>query len=144
MIRGIYFDAIENLGEVFYTKEQINAWSALAFLPGVLDQALHSGKGWISEVDIDNQIAAFAVRYPLNRLALLYCHSSFARQGHATALLKHIQEEVRQEGGNYLYTEASEFSLSLLIKLGWTLIKPDTIEIGGVIFKRYLMHIELY
>tara|TARA_Y100001968_G_scaffold75381_1_gene66871 strand:- start:25 stop:510 length:486 start_codon:yes stop_codon:yes gene_type:complete len=142
-VREIYIDAIENLGEAFYSKEQISAWSALACLPGVLDESLRDGKGWLSCSDRNEEIAAFAVRYPSDRLALLYCRSSYGRQGHATTLINHMIQEAQQEGQKYLFTEASFFSYPLLIKLGWQLIQTQAIEIAGVKFKRYLMKLKL-
>ena len=85
VVREIYADAIQFQGQSFYTKEQIEAWSALAWLPGVLDRPLSEGLGWLS---LQNQtVVAFAVRYPLDRLALLYCRSGFHRKGHASSLL---------------------------------------------------------
>ena len=38
LIRQVYVDSIESQGSVFYTQEQIRAWSSLACLPGVLDK----------------------------------------------------------------------------------------------------------
>ena len=143
LVREIYVEAIENLGKGFYTKEQIQAWSSLAFLPGILDNSLLYGKGWVSLADVDNQVAAFAVRYPLDRLSLLYCRSCFARQGHATALLNQIQKDAKQDGQEYLRVEASSLSFDLLLKLGWTFIKPESIEIAGVKFERYLLELKL-
>ena len=136
-VREVYIDAIESLGASLYTKEQIEAWLGLAWLPGVLDTPLAHGRGWIS---LENQnLAAFAVRYPFDRLALLYCRSDFARRGHASVLLDYLEQEALQEGQTKLVTEASFFSYPLLLRRGWTLIAPENIEIGGVSFVRYLM-----
>ena len=137
LVREVYKDAVENLAKVYYTDQQIEAWASLAILPGVLDKAIQHGKGWISCKD--QRIAAFAVRYPLNRLALLYCRSCYARQGHATALLNHIELEAQEEGYKYLVTEASMFSYPLFIKLGWILDTLETIQIAGVDFQRFRM-----
>tara|TARA_Y100001968_G_C18944252_1_gene520185 strand:- start:62 stop:538 length:477 start_codon:yes stop_codon:yes gene_type:complete len=135
--KDIYIDAIESQGDVFYNKEQISAWTALARLPGILDKPLKAGKGWVS---IDNgQIQAFAVRYPTNRLALLYCRGCSARQGHATSLLMKIERQAIEEKQIYLFTEASLFSFPLLKKYGWKLNKTEKIFIGGISFERYLM-----
>ncbi len=140
-VKEVYQEAIENLGHIFYSEEQIQAWSTLAILPGVLDESLHKGKGWISLKK--NKIVAFALRYPPDRLALLYCRSDFGRSGHATALLRHIELEAFQEGLKSLSTEASSFSYPLLLKLGWFLIKPELIQIADIIFKRYRMQKQL-
>ncbi len=136
-VREVYIDAIQSQCATLYTKEQIRQWSALAFLPGVLDSPLKEGRGWIS---LENQnIAAFAVRYPLNRLALLYCRGHFSRRGHATVLLNRVEQEALDEGIDHLVTEASFVSYELLLRRGWRLIRPNTFEIGGVSFRRYLM-----
>ncbi len=136
-VRDTYADAIESQGQVFYTKDQISAWASLAWLPGILDPVLETGKGWV--VIKRGQVEAFAVRYPMDRLALLYCRGRSARQGYATTLLKQVELEARQEGQSILLAEASSFSYSLLLKCGWKLKAPETISIGGVDFERYRM-----
>ena len=78
LLREIYADAIETQAPALYTRDQVQAWAALAWLPGVLDRTLSDGVGWISGAD-----EAFAMRYPEDRLALLYCRGRAARQGHA-------------------------------------------------------------
>ena len=136
-VREVYVDAIEHQIADCYTKEQIQSWSSLAWLPGVLDRSLADGKGWIS---LEKQnVEAFAVRYPVEHLALLYCRSRSSRQGHATALLNRLELDAFEEGQNYLVTEASLFSYPLLLRRGWILLGPETIQIGGVSFDRFRM-----
>ena len=135
--REVYVDAIESQGAGFYTKEQIHAWSALAWLPGILDVPLVEGRGWIS---LENQkFAAFAVRYPADRLALLYCRGLFARRGHASFLLNHVESEALKEGHVHLVAEASLFSYPLFLRRGWQFLGIETVALGGVIFDRYRM-----
>ena len=140
--KEIYIDAIESQGTLFYNKDQICAWSSLARLPGILDKPLIAGKGWVSLQN--GQIQAFAVRYPTNRLALLYCRGCATRKGHATALLMQIESQAMEEKQESLFTEASSFSFPLLKKLGWSLIHTQQIFIGGVLFERYLMNKKLF
>ena len=66
LLREIYADAIETQAPVLYTDDQVKAWAALAWLPGVLDRTFAEGSGWISGGD-----AAFAIRDPQDRLSLL-------------------------------------------------------------------------
>ena len=136
-VRSVYSDAIQTQAFSLYTHEQICAWSALAWLPGVLDKPLQEGRGWISIRS--DQIEAFGLRYPSDRLALLYCRGRSANQGHATALLDRIELEAMEEGQIRLVTEASLFSYSLLLKRGWIIRSSERIQIGGVGFKRFLM-----
>ena len=136
-VREIYSDAIEHQSADCYTQEQIQSWSALAWMPGVLDRTLVEGKGWISLEKQD--VEAFAVRYPVNRLALLYCRSRSSRRGHASALLDRVEFEARKEGQSGIVTEASLLSYPLLLRRGWKLTGPELIQIGGVNFERLRM-----
>ena len=142
VLREVYEDAIRACDKSLYSEEQIEAWSALACLPGVLDKPLKHGVGWVSCVD--KTIEAFALKYPQNRLALLYCRGRSSRQGHATALLHQIEEDTRKERPINLKTEASLCSYQLLLRHGWRIIAPEEIQIGGVHFSRYLMEKTLY
>ena len=141
LVREIYQDSIESQGSKYYSLEQICAWSSLAWLPGVLDRPLCEGRGWVS--CHNQEIEAFAVRYPLDRLALLYCRGRSARCGHATALLHIVEQQARKEHQMKLVTEASLFSCSLLIRCGWVIKSPEKLKIGGVHFDRYLMEKQL-
>ena len=135
--KEVYADAICSQAELLYSQDQIRAWSSLAYLPGVLDLPLNEGKGWIS---LENhETAAFALRYPLNRLALLYCRGCLSRRGHASALLEQVEQEALVEGRTSLLAEASLFSYPLLLRRGWNVDGLEKIQIGGVDFDRYLM-----
>ena len=141
-LREVYEDAIRTCNNSIYSQEQLDAWSALAHLPGVLDKPLKHGVGWVSCVN--KTIEAFALKYPQNRLALLYCRGRSSRQGHATALLHQIEEDTRKARLINLKTEASLCSYQLLLRHGWKIIAPEEIQIGGVPFSRYLMEKTLY
>lgn len=135
LLREIYADAIESQAPQLYSDQQVRAWAALAWLPGVLDQTLQEGSGWLSGED-----AAFAIRHPPDRLALLYCRGRAARQGHGKALLNRIEADAIANGVLALRTEASQFSRPLLERCGWRLLAPEIITIAGVPFERYRMH----
>ena len=141
-LREVYEDAIRTCDNSLYSEEQIAAWSALAFLPGILDKPLKQGEGWVSCVN--RTIEAFALRYPCNRLALLYCRGRSSRQGHAAALLNQIEGDTLKDRPITLKTEASLCSYQLLLRHGWSIIAPEEIQIGGVHFSRYLMEKTLY
>ena len=45
LLREIYADAIESQAPLLYSEEQVRAWAALAWLPGVLDESFREGSG---------------------------------------------------------------------------------------------------
>nr|WP_269623546.1 GNAT family N-acetyltransferase [Prochlorococcus marinus] len=136
-MREVYFDAIYSQGLSLYTKEQIKAWASLAWLPGVLDRPLKEGIGWL--VCAENKVEAFAIRYPSNRLALLYCRGRSTRKGYATNLLFRVEMDAYNEGIKKIFTEASLFSYPLFLKSGWKKKYSEKILIAGVVFDRYRM-----
>ncbi len=135
--KEIYQEAIRSQCHSFYTDEQIEAWSAIAILPGILDRFFSDGIGWVSCVE--DQVVAFAIRYPLNHLALLYCTSHFSRRGHGQALVERIELDAKLDQQETIFTEASLLSCSLLLRCGWQIVSPQSIKIGGVLFNRFLM-----
>ena len=141
-LREVYEDAIRTCDKSLYSPEQIEAWSALAYLPGILDKPLKQGVGWVSCVN--KTIEAFALKYPHKRLALLYCRGRSSRQGHATTLLNQIEKDTFKDRPITLKTEASLCSYQLLLRHGWSIIAPEEIQIAGVHFYRYLMEKTLH
>ena len=134
LLREIYADAIESQAPLLYTDEQVSAWAALAWLPGVLDASFRDGSGWLT-----TDGSAFAIRHPEDRLSLLYCRGCASRRGHGSALLNQIEADALESGVRQLRTEASQFSRPLLERRGWVVEAPETILIGGVPFERYRM-----
>ncbi len=134
LLREIYADAIESQAPLLYSDEQVRAWAALAWLPGVLDATFRDGSGWLT-----TDGSAFAIRHPEDRLSLLYCRGRASRRGHGSALLNQIEADAWASGVLQLRTEASQLSRSLLQRRGWVVESPETILIGGVPFERYRM-----
>ena len=136
-IRDVYVDSIQSQAPSFYNNSQIEAWVALANLPRFFERPFDEGRGWA--LLKRNKIEAFALRYPLDRLALLYCRGRSSRKGFANMLLERIEFDCAEEGIKLLSTEASLLSYSLLIRRGWEEKSIEKIEIAGISFDRYRM-----
>ena len=134
LLREIYVDAIQTQATQAYSPEQIQAWTNLAWLPGLLDRTFEEGQGWISGVD-----DGFAIRYPANRLSMLYCRGRSSRQGHGSALLRAIEFDALRMGLKRLQTEASLLSRPMLEQRGWMMIAPEPFTIADVPFVRFQM-----
>ena len=85
------------------------------------------------------QVEAFALLDPPDRLALLYCRGRSSRQGRATALLQALQSHAFSQGVGQLRTEASQLSRPLLERQGWRLEAEETAWYDGVAFQRWRM-----
>ena len=140
-LKKVYFDSIISIDENIYSKEQKVSWASQAWDNKVFDLAIKNGQGWL--INEKNKVIAFALRYPKNRIALLYCRGESQRKGYGTKLLNKLENEAKKEGIPSLFTEASLISYKLFLKNKWEIIRKEKIIINNIIFERYKMKINL-
>ena len=136
-LKKVYFDSIQSIEKKVYNSEQKKVWSYKAWDNIHLNDSIAKGKGWL--IIEKEKIIAFGLRYPKNRLSLLYCLGKHQRKGLGTKLLYKIEEEAKGEGLEYIYTEASLLSYRLLLKLDWEILRKEKIIINNIFFERYKM-----
>ncbi len=136
-LKKIYFDSIISIDEKIYTSEQKRVWASQAWDNKYFNLSLKEGKGWL--INEREKIIAFALRYPNNRISLLYCRGDSQRKGYATKLLQKIEKEAIKEGLPFLTTEASLISYKLFLKNSWKIIRKEKIIIKNLTFERYKM-----
>ena len=136
-LKKLYFDSIISIDEKVYTSEQKIAWASQAWENKYFNLSLKEGKGWL--INEREKIIAFALRYPKNRISLLYCRGDSQRKGYGTKLLQKLEKEAIKEGLPCLKTEASLISYKLFLKNNWKIIRKEKIIIKNIIFERYKM-----
>ena len=136
-LKKVYFDSIQALDENEYSQEQKRAWSSQAWENQNFDKSITNGKGWL--LFKKGLIIAFAIRYPINRIALFYCRGKFQRKGYGSKLLHKLEDEAKKEGLNSLSTEASLISYKLFLKNEWKIIRKEKVIINNIFFERYKM-----
>ena len=136
-LKKLYFDSIISIDERIYTKEQKRAWASQAWENKNFDLTINEGKGWL--IYNNAKITAFAIRYPNNRVALLYCKGDSQRKGYGTILLQKLEKDAKEEGLPFLSTEASLLSYKLFLRNNWEIIRKVNIIIKNLIFERYKM-----
>ena len=139
----VYRRAVLSSSAELYSSQQRLAWALQAGNDNLtvppspqLLSCLQRGQGLVSCAG-DGRIAAFAVREPADRLALLYCRPDQQRCGHGRALIEAVEEQARREGRQRLSTEASLVSQPLLERLGWQRSWQEELMINGVLFRRF-------
>ena len=140
-LKRIYFDSIQSIDEKVYSKEQKLAWSSQAWINLEFHKSITKGKGFIIE-DLNKKIG-FTIRYPENKLSLLYVGGNFKRKGIGNILIKSIEKEAFNEGISAIHTEASLLSYKLFLKNNWKEISKEKIIIQNIIFNRYKMFKDL-
>ncbi len=140
---AIYRAAVRAQAPGPYSPAQVRAWAQQADPPasGLLG-CLDRGWGLVS-CDEAGTPRAFAVLDPPERVALLYCHPDFSRQGRGQALLAALEERAALGGVDALRTEASLLSRPLFARRGWRVSWIEELQIGGIGFRRYRMALPL-
>ena len=136
-LKKLYFNSIISIDETIYTKEQKRAWASQAWDNKIFDLTINEGQGWL--IKKKEEVIAFASRYPKNRISLFYCKGNLQRKGYGTKLLLKLENEAKEEGLDYLSTEASLISYKLFLKNKWEIIRKEKINIKNIIFERYKM-----
>ena len=136
-LKKLYFNSIISIDEKIYSKYQKIAWASQAWDNRNFDLSINKGQGWL--IHEKEKIVAFAIRYPSNRIALLYCMAGSQRKGYGTKLLNKLEKEAKEERLTFLSTEASLISYRLFLKNNWEIIRKEKITIKNIIFERYKM-----
>ena len=135
----IYRQAVLGSTAQLYSEAQQWAWAEQS---NALRSLLPEGEGWVISNQRDEPIA-FSLRYPADRLALLYCHPGAQRQGCGRLLINAIEQAAKADAVTALRTEASLISKPLFERLGWQVSWREELRIGGVPFQRFRMHKQL-
>ena len=136
-LKEVYFDSVSSIDENIYSKEHKYAWASQAWENSEFQKSLIKGIG--SKLIFNNKIIGFAIRYPENRLSLLYVRGDFKRRGFGTMILNSIERDALKSGINKLNTEASLISYKLLLKRKWEIDRKEKVIINGLYFERYKM-----
>ena len=140
-LKRIYFDSIQSIDEKIYNKEQKLVWSSQAWMNLEFHKSITKGKGFIME-DLNKEIG-FAIRYPKNKLSLLYVRGNFRRKGIGNILINAIEKEAFKEGISSIQTDASLLSYGLFLKNNWKKVSKEKIIIQNIQFSRYKMFKDL-
>ena len=136
-LKKLYFDSIIAIDEKIYSHEQKRAWASQAWDNKNFDKTIKEGKGWI--INENKKKIAFALRYPNYRIALFYCRGNSQRKGYGTKLIQKLENDAKEEGLEFLLTEASLISYKLFLRNKWEIIRKEKIIIKNILFERYKM-----
>lgn len=135
----IYRQAVLGSTAELYSEAQQWAWAEQS---NTLRSLLRKGEGFVIGNQRDEPMA-FSLRWPADRLALLYSHPDTQRQGCGRLLIEAIEQAARADARAALRTEASLISRPLFERLGWQVSWREELRIGGVPFQRFRMHKQL-
>lgn len=126
---NVFFNAIYEVGSLFYTPEQIQAWAPKPIDTQYWQKRFEQIPPYVALKD--NKIVGFMSLEHDGHIHWAYSHPQFSRQGIATMLLNFISNKAKVNGIEQLYTEASYIAQPFFSKNGFLTTAKNTIERNG-------------
>ena len=136
----LYVASVRTLGPQTYTPAQVEAWAAFAadaaeFRRYVLDPVtlvLEDAGILVGFCGVDHR----------GHVASLYVRGEYGRRGLGSALLLAALEDARRRGVRRFHAEASDLSLPVFLRQGFTHVRTERASRRGVVFERHLVRRE--
>ncbi|MEZ6050723.1 MAG: GNAT family N-acetyltransferase [Planctomycetaceae bacterium] len=133
----LFVDSVRTVGLQRYTQTQVDSWAASASDREWFQEFILKPRTYVA-IDETDPVGFCGIEAD-GHVASLYLRGDRQRHGIGTQLLKHVLDYANRAGINRLHAEASEFSLSLFLKLGFQTVGTETVERNGATFARHLV-----
>ena len=124
-------------GPQHYTPAQTEAWAAIDASSLRFHQLILGVTTYVAEADTG--ILGFAGIGDNGYVASTYVRHDCLHQGIGSLLMQAVLTHAQEKQIQRLYAEASEFSLGLFTKFGFSQYDTEVVDRNGVQFTRYLV-----
>ena len=124
-LTDIFYDAVHEMAAGYYTPTEINAWAPLPRDYALWQQRLDNKPPFVAIVD--EKPAGFIRLENNGHIDWTYTHKDYQRQGIATALYSHLEQQARQRDIGVLYVEASHLARPFYEKQGFSVVRRNEI-----------------
>jgi putative acetyltransferase len=140
-IAELFYNTILNVNVGDYTVAQVEAWADPAPDPEMWERRMISGdiaKRTFVAVE-HGRVVGFAEFEGDGHLDTLYVHHEFQGRTIASRLLDRIEGEARRSELEHLYTEASITAEPFFRRRGFSIGRPQLVEVRGHTFRNFVM-----
>lgn len=122
-LTDIFYDTIHHVGIEHYTRAQVNAWAPLPKEYQRWQQRLAQWPPMVAE--LDGQVVGFITLTPSGHIEWTYTHRNYQRQGIASRLYRHLEQQAHQLGLSRLTVDASRFARPFFETKGFVVIREN-------------------
>jgi putative acetyltransferase len=137
LITTLFTETVRWVNSRDYSTEQIEAWAPQETEPARWRERLAGLLIIIAEVN--GQLAGFCGYDGMGQIDFLYVDHRFQRRGVATALYRHVETEMRALKIGRLFTEASITARPFFERMGFAVIRKQSVQIRGITLRNYAM-----
>lgn len=130
----LFYDTVHTVNAKDYTREQLDAWATGKVNLEAWNESFQAHHTVVAEMD--GKIVGFGDMDEIGYLDRLYVHKDYQRRGAATAICDALEQN----------TEAAEFTTHASItarpffeKRGYTVVREQRVERGGVWLTNFIM-----
>ena len=141
-IAELFYNTIFNVNVGDYTVAQVQAWAGPAPDPGMWESRIisgYNGAKWTFVAEEDVRVVGFAEFEADGHVDTLYVHHEFQGRGIASRLLDRIEAEARRRELERMYTEASITAKPFFLRRGFSVVRPQSVEVRGHTFRNFVM-----
>lgn len=128
----IYRYSVVEIGPNAYNPEQVAVWSNLVPTAEQFINIMTDGRFCLVAVNENDQVVAFADVEADGHIGFLYALPDVAGTGVVKKLYDTLEAHAREQDIGKLYSEASEFAKSFLLKQGFSVVERRDFEVAGV------------
>lgn len=140
-VADLFYNTILNVNVGDYSADQVKAWAGPAPVPEMWERRINEDRGtrrtFVARTEVG--IVGFADLESDGHVDMLYVHHEYQACGIATALLGRIEAEARRLGLRRLYAEASITAEPFFRGRGFSMVRPQVVEVRGQKFRNYVM-----
>jgi putative acetyltransferase len=140
-VAHLFHTTILNVNVGDYSVAQVEAWAGPAPVPEMWERRI-TESGIARKMFVaakEDRVVGFAELEQDGHVDTLYVHHQYQGCGIASALLGRIEAEARRLGLRRLYTEASITAEPFFRGRGFSIVKPQVVEVRGHTFRNFVM-----
>jgi putative acetyltransferase len=140
-VANLFYNTVLNVNVRDYFLARVEAWAGPAPDPELWDRRItEDGSTRRMFVATKNDVVVgFAELEEDGHLDTLYVHHEYQGCGIASTLLDRIEAEARRLGLQRLYTEASITAEPFFQSRGFSMVRPQLVEVRGHTFQNFAM-----
>jgi putative acetyltransferase len=140
-VAAIFHNTILNVNVGDYSVSQVEAWAGPAPEPGMWEKRIAADRNArrMFVATTDGRVVGFAELEGVGHLDTLYVHHEFQGRGIASRLVDRIEAEARHREIHRLYTESSITAEPFFRRRGFSVVRPQLVELRGHFFRNFVM-----
>lgn len=140
-MRKLFTDTITSVCKNDYNSDQLKAWKSGAENEERWLQVMN--RQFVIIAKINGQMAGFCTLDQGNYIDFLFVHKDFQQQGVARKMYTFIEQEATLRKEKILASDVSKTARSFFEKMGFKVIREQTVNLKGIDITNYKMEKEL-